>query len=78
MQPNFGGGQPLKETSPWLKDDRERHLRILDVAERNSVIEGLPRFTRAMREQMLKRLAALALPDQAPPPQSGPAVHTDA
>lgn len=78
MQPNFGGGPPLKETSPWLNDDRERHLRILDVAERNSVIEGLPRFTRAMRERMLKRLASLDVPEQAPPPPVGPADRTGA
>lgn len=66
MQMEFGSGPPLKESSPWLKDERERHARILDVAERNSVIEGLPRFTTAVRERLLRRLAELAVPAPEP------------
>jgi hypothetical protein len=66
MSIDFGDGPPLKDTSPWLRDERERHLRILDAAERNSVIEGLPRFTQVMRARMLTRLAELAVPAQVP------------
>lgn len=40
----FGKGPTLREACPWLRDDAERHARILDVVERNSVIEGLPPF----------------------------------
>jgi hypothetical protein len=66
MSIEFSDGPPLKETSPWLRDERERHLRILDAAERNSVIEGLPRFTQEMRFRLLRRLAELAVSGQAP------------
>jgi len=66
MSIDFGDGPPLKDTSPWLRDERERHLRILDAAERNSVIEGLPRFSQELRSQLLKRLAELAVLGQAP------------
>lgn len=78
MQPNYGNGPSVIETNRWLQDDHQRHLRIVDVAERNSVIEGLPRFTRAMREQMLKRLAALAVPGPGLPPRSAQADRTGA
>lgn len=78
MSIDFGDGPPLKETSPWLRDERERHLRILDAAERNSVIEGLPRFTQEMRSRLLRRLAELAVPAQALPQSDAPTDRSSA
>lgn len=40
----FGTGPTLRESCKWLQDDDERHRRILDVTERNSVIGGFRRF----------------------------------
>lgn len=57
---NFGTGRILKEASPQLREDAERHSRILEVAERDSVIEGLPPFTEKTRERFRKQLEALA------------------
>jgi hypothetical protein len=57
---NFGSGKSLKETSPQLRDDAERHMRILDVAERDSVIEGLPPFSDETREKLRKQLQNIA------------------
>jgi hypothetical protein len=57
---NFGTGPALQEANSWLRDEAERVRRILDVTERNSIIEGLPPFTSEMRE-MLR--AALMTPD---------------
>lgn len=51
-----GTGPTLAEVSPWLRDAAERHRRILDVAERNSVIEGLPPFTDELRERIAEQL----------------------
>ena len=56
MALNFGTGPILKELRPELRDDRQRHALILEVAERNSVIEGLPSFTEEFRQHLLKRL----------------------
>lgn len=53
---SFGSGKSLIEASPQLQDDAERHTRILEVAERNSVIEGLPPFTEETREKLRKQL----------------------
>ena len=57
---NFGTGQSLQESSPYLQDDAKRHARILEVAERNSVIEGLPPFTEETREKLRKQLQQIA------------------
>ncbi len=57
---NFGTGKSLSEASPYLQDEAERHARILEVAERNSVIEGLPPFTEEIREKLRKQLEALS------------------
>ena len=40
----FGKGPVLKDACPCLQHDAERHRRILEVTERDSVIEGLPPF----------------------------------
>ena len=56
---NFGEGPALKDACPWLKDTAERHRRILDVTERNSVIEGLPPMTRACPEALCSLYAGI-------------------
>ena len=65
---NFGTGPALKEASPWLRDEAERHRRILDVTERDSVIEGLPPFRDETRRRIAAQLKAMnhASPIQAP------------
>lgn len=66
---DFGTGPTLRETCQWLQDEEERHARILDVAERNSVIEGLPPFQEETRQKLLSRLRAKAAARQNEPPQ---------
>jgi hypothetical protein len=55
---NFGKGPTLRDVSPWLRDTAERR-RILDVLERNSVIEGLPPFDEQTRRHILAQLQEL-------------------
>jgi hypothetical protein len=67
MAIRFGTGPTLKEACSWLKDDAERHARILRVAECNSVIEGLPPFQEETRRRLAEQLAAIASsPQQVP------------
>lgn len=49
----------LIEASPFVRDPAERNRRILDVTERNSVIEGLPALTEATRSRIMDRLRAM-------------------
>ena len=49
----------MREACPWLRDEAERHAQILDVTERNSVIEGLPPFQEETRRQILEQLQSL-------------------
>jgi hypothetical protein len=60
MSTTIGSGLTLKDSVPWLQDDAQRHARILEVAEINSVIEGLPPFTAATRQHFASQLAAMA------------------
>ena len=60
MAINFGSGPILKVASPWLRDDARRHEDILDVTERNSVIEGLPPFAEETRRQLREKLEAMS------------------
>ncbi|MFZ5830815.1 MAG: hypothetical protein ACOY3P_12040 [Planctomycetota bacterium] len=53
---NFGKGPTLGQANPWLRDLAERVERILDVTERNSVIEGLPPFSEEMRRKLREEL----------------------
>ncbi len=46
----FGKGKTLRQLSPVLRDPEKRQQIILDRVERNSVIEGLPRFDANVRE----------------------------
>lgn len=73
---DFGTGPTLKEACPWLRNDAERWERILDVAERDSVIEGLPPFTEEMRERLRKRLAAISARPPAPVESTPPSAHS--
>ena len=61
-----GKGPILKEACPWLRDDANRRQRILDVTERNSVIEGLPPFGQETRERILAELEAMSEPAPTP------------
>ncbi|QDT43471.1 hypothetical protein Pan241w_35720 [Gimesia alba] len=57
---NFGTGKTLREASPYLRDAAERHTRILEVAERDSIIEGLPPFTDEIRSRLREQLEAMS------------------
>ena len=59
-QQDFETGPTLREACPWLADDRKRREQILDVTERNSVIEGLPQQQQETRRRILNLLAALS------------------
>jgi hypothetical protein len=59
MNPVAGTGPTLREASPYLRDDAECIARILDVAERNSMIEGLPAFGEALRQLIRRDLEAI-------------------
>jgi hypothetical protein len=48
----------LLESSPWLRDPVERADRLLDVAESDGIIEGLPPLTPETRERLHKFLAS--------------------
>jgi hypothetical protein len=52
----FGKGKNLRQHSKYLRDPAERRKRIIDVTERNSVIEGLPKLTPQRRASMLRKL----------------------
>jgi hypothetical protein len=60
MAIDFGKGPVLKDACVWLRDDRARHERILDVTERNSVIEGLPPFQEETRQRIMAELWAVS------------------
>ena len=63
---DFGKGPTLEQANPWLRDEAERIDRILDVTERNSVIEGLPPFSEEMRGKLREELTAADGPGRAP------------
>jgi hypothetical protein len=62
----LGTGPALKDVCPWLLDDAARHALILDVTERNSVIEGLPPLREETRQKILADLTAISAPPPAP------------
>lgn len=59
MPLNFGTGPKLKDACRWLQNDQARREQIMDVAERNSVIEGLPPFQEETRQRLMKELKDL-------------------
>jgi hypothetical protein len=66
MAMNFGDGPILRDACPWLQDDLARRERILDVTERNSVIEGLPPLRDETRRRIMAELEAIVVPSAAP------------
>lgn len=63
---DFGKGPTLEEANPWLRDEAERVERILDVTERNSVIEGLPPFSKELRRKLREELTGPSEPERVP------------
>ena len=63
---DFGKGPTLMESNPWLRDEAERIERILDVTNRNSVIEGLPPLTAEVLDGLRRELATGFEPLSAP------------
>ena len=59
---DFGKAPTLREACPWLRDETEWKARILDVTERNSVIEGLAPLREETRRRILAQLDLLAAP----------------
>lgn len=55
----------LLESSRWLRDPAERADRILDVAESNGIIEGLPALTEDAGQRLHAFLAADSLHEPA-------------
>ena len=55
-----GTGRSVREICPWLADPTQRHNMILNVVERDSVIEGLPPFSEDFREELLQQLRRLS------------------
>ena len=53
---DLGKGPTLEQACSALRDEVERVERILDVAERNSVIAGLPPFSEELRETLRREL----------------------
>lgn len=53
---SFGKGLILKEAFSQLRDDESRIERILIVAERDSVMEGLPPFDEETRDRLRQQL----------------------
>jgi hypothetical protein len=70
MPLNLGSGPALKDFSPWLRDESERHARILEVTERDSVIEGLPPFAAETRARIMAQLKAIV--GRSPAPAGSP------
>lgn len=69
----LGSGPTLKESCAWLRDDTARIEMILDVVERDSVIEGLPPFEEETRQRLREQLATISAPRREPggsPPPS--------
>lgn len=56
----FGTGTRLRQISPALRNEDARHQMILRCVENNSVIEGLPRFTKKMKQECLQDLKEIA------------------
>jgi hypothetical protein len=63
---DFGKGLTLTQVNPWLRDEAERIERILDVTERNSIIEGLPPLSMEVLDGLRRELAVGSELGQAP------------
>ncbi|MBI2635894.1 hypothetical protein HYW84_01045 [Candidatus Peregrinibacteria bacterium] len=56
----FGAGTRLRQISPILKNEDARHQMILRCVENNSVIEGLPAFSKTTKQDCLQELREIA------------------
>ena len=56
----FGRGKPLRQHVKALRNPQERKDIILDRTERNSVIEGLPKFDNTIRKSCEKRIDSIS------------------
>ncbi len=56
----FGKGISLRQFSPTLRQDAKRHQIILQTVEIDSVIEGLPRFTKTTKKECLEEIRKVA------------------
>lgn len=56
----FGIGKTLRQLSPILSDKKKRQEIILDRVERDSVIEGLPKFDQHIRQECLKEMEQIS------------------
>ena len=52
----FGKGNSLRAHSKYLQNPKERTKRILNVVERNSIIEGLQKFSKQTRQKFARKL----------------------
>jgi len=57
----FGTGKPLRQLSPALRNTSQRRQLILDRVERDSVIEGLPKFDDDIRRDCLKEMERVSV-----------------
>ncbi|MGO8744548.1 MAG: hypothetical protein ACLQNE_01035 [Thermoguttaceae bacterium] len=53
---DFGKGPTLEQASPYLQERAAGTERILEAAERDSVIEGLPPFSEDFRQRLREEL----------------------
>jgi hypothetical protein len=53
---DYGSGALVKDVCPWLADDAGSIGCIIEAAERNNVIEGLPPYDRANRDRLHEEL----------------------
>ena len=56
----FGKGTRLRQLSPILKNEDSRHRMILRCVENNSIIEGLPAFSKTTKQECLQELKEIA------------------
>lgn len=54
-----GVGPSLRHSSPYLRDESECIARILDVVERNSMMEGLPALDQGLRQTIRRELQVI-------------------
>ncbi|MBU0766457.1 hypothetical protein KKF55_01570 [Patescibacteria group bacterium] len=57
----FGTGKPIRHFSKALRNTKKRRDIILDRTERNSVIEGLPKFDDGIRKSCEQKMDAIAM-----------------
>ena len=56
---NRSSSKTLLQGCKWLQNDDVRNAAILEVVERNSIIEGLPRLSQAFRQRVGRKYRSL-------------------